>query len=175
MITIARELNRMDNSMASKLNKDTLLEMYFLLWVTMSRVRYGIFRLREAELKPHGISPEQSAVLIVIHGLNNQATPSEIARWLFRKPNTVSAILKVMEKKGFIIKSGDPYVKNLIRVSLTEKGEETLYQATKRKSVGKIMSALSEEECAHLQECFDKLMTKLRAELGIDDRPIFPV
>jgi len=148
-----------------------LSHIYFNLWVTLSRARYAIFRLREAELKPYNISPEQSATLAVIRGLNNQATPAEIARWLFRKPNTVSAILKVMEKKGFIKKSKDPYAKNIIRVALTEKGERAHRDTFNREAVNRIMSVLTKEECDCFQVCLDKMMAKAGIELGIEERP----
>lgn len=162
----------MDKSLQAKKN---LTDKRFYLWVTMSRVRYAIFRAREAELRPHDITPEQSGVLIVVRELNNQATPAEIARWLFRKPNTVSTILKTMERKGFIKRNKDAYVKNLIRVLLTDKGEQVYHRAQSRESVERIMSILSEEECDCLQACFDKLMAKARIELKIGDvRPIFP-
>jgi len=138
----------------------------------MSRTRYAMFRLREAELKPYHVSPEQSAALAVVRGLNNQATPAEIARWLFRKPNTVSAILKVMEKKGLIKKSRDPYAKNIIRVSLTEKGEKAYKDTFNRESVYRIMSVLTKEECECFQTCLDKMMAKAGTELGIEERPI---
>ena len=162
----------MDNSILR--GKTGLLPLiYFNLWVTMSRVRYAIFRLREAELKPYHISPEQAATIAVIRGLNNEATPAELARWLFRKPNTVSAILKVMEKNGLIKKRKDPYAKNIVRVSLTEKGEQTHKATFHRESVNKIMSVLTKDECDCLQRCFDKIMAKAGIELGIEQKPTY--
>ena len=151
---------------------DLLSPIYFNLWVTLSRTRYAIFRLREAELKPYHVSPEQSATLAVIRGLNNQATPAEIARWLFRKPNTVSAILKVMERKGLIKKSKDPYAKNIVRVALTEKGEQAHRDTFNREAVKRIMSVLTKEECDFFQVCLDKMMAKAGIELGIEERPL---
>jgi DNA-binding MarR family transcriptional regulator len=156
----------------NRANNSLLSDIYFNLWVTMSRTRYAIFRLREVELKPYHVSPEQSAALAVIHGLNNQATPAEIARWLFRKPNTVSAMLKVMENKGLIKKSKDPYARNILRVSLTEKGEKAYQDTFNREAVYRIMSVLTQEECDCFQTCLDKMMAKAGTELGMEEKPI---
>jgi DNA-binding MarR family transcriptional regulator len=168
-----KDIKQQNSIIESKITND-LADVHFLLWVTMSRVRYGISRLRETELVPYGISPEQGAVLLVIKGLYNQATSAEIARWLYRRPNTVSVILKSMEKKGLIIRRNDLYAKNMKRIALTKYGEQILQKASERKSIRSVMSVLSEEDCNYLSRAFDKLAIKLIGELGIDNRPVLP-
>jgi DNA-binding MarR family transcriptional regulator len=60
--------------------------------------------------------------------------------------------------------------KNLVRVTITEKGQQAYKQALKRKSVQKIMSSLSEAERQKLKSLLETLRNKGLKELGIDPK-----
>lgn len=138
------------------------------LWVFLTHTRYAIYRAREKELQRYGISPEQAGVLFIVQALGNRATPSEIARFIVRQPHTVSALIERMEKKGFIKKVHDLDKKNLVRVSLTEKGQKTYEYSTKRGPIHRIMGVLNAEERAQLLKILEKLNNQARKELGLD-------
>ena len=146
----------------------------YTLWWLLFQAQDTLFKAREKELRQYGISPEEAAVLFIVRCLDNQAIPSEISRWLFRKPHTVSGILNRMEKKRLVSKTKDLPKKNQIRVSLTDKGEQACDQATKIESIRQIMSSLSEQERQQLSSHLETLRDRALKELGIDTKPPFP-
>jgi DNA-binding MarR family transcriptional regulator len=138
------------------------------LWMLLTHTRYAIYRSREKELLRFGVSPEQVGVLFIIQALNNRATPSEIARFILRQPHTVSALIERMTEKGFVKKQHDLERKNLVRVSLTEKGQKVYEHSTKRGPIHRIMSTLSDDERTQLRLLLEKLHTQARKEIGLD-------
>lgn len=156
------------------MTNSSCLDKDFSLWVLLRQAGHTVYQATEKELSQYGISPEEAGVLSIVGALDNKATPTEISRWLLRKPHTVSGILSRMEKKGLIRKTKDLVRKNLVRVTLTEKGQQAHYQSTKIESIGKIMSCLSEEEHQKLISCLKTLRDRALKQLGIDQEPPFP-
>ena len=146
----------------------------FTLWVLLRQAKDMVFKAAEKELSRYGISPEEAGVLSIVQALGNKAIPAEISRWLLREPHSVSGILSRMEKKGLVRKTRDLDRKNLVRVTLTEKGQQAYYQSTKIESIGKIMSCLSEEKCQQIIPCLKELRDRALKQLGIDQKPPFP-
>ena len=132
----------------------------YSLWVLLNQAKDTIFAAREEELRPYGTSPMQAAVLFVIQAIGSEATPAEIARWLLRNPNTVSDFLNRMERAGLIRKTRDLDRKNVIRVTMTEKGRQAYDNSRKLESIHRIMSCLSKEERQHLRSYLEKLRSE---------------
>lgn len=143
------------------------------LWLLLTRTRYAIFRAREKELQRYGVSPEQAGLLFIVQVLGNKATPAAISRVILRQPHTVSALVDRMAKKGFVKKLKDLDRKNLVRVSLTDKGMRAYDQSTKRGPIKRIMGVLTQQERKNLKLYLEKLMSKAREELGLD-RDLLP-
>ena len=159
----------------SQKKNEELLEKYYCLWVTLARARDAIYRCREIELAKYGISPEQALILLIVRSLNNHATPAEISRHIFRRPNTVSVMVNGMVKKGLLKRSKDSHRRNLVRLSLAEKGEDA-YQCTRmRESIIRIMSDMSEDDVDKFQSYLNFLIAKAKTELGMANIPILPV
>ncbi len=138
------------------------------MWMFLTHTRYAIYRARERELQRYGISPEQIGVLFIVQALQNRATPSEISRFIMRQPHTVSALIDRMQDKGYVKKYHDLDKKNLVRVSITEKGIRVYESSRKRGPIHRIMAVLSEEERSQLRDLLKKLQTQARKELGLD-------
>jgi len=69
----------------------------------------------------------------------------------------------------------DLHRKNLVRVSMTEKGEEAYKLAMKRKVLQKIISSLSAEQHKQLTSCLEVLRDSGLKETGIEPRKLlFP-
>lgn len=102
----------MQNSIYSS-GSSALPDKYFKTWMTIQRARHAIYLVREKELEPYGVSPEQASILHAVGVLGNNATPAEIARWIYRKPHTVSIIINRMLSRGLLKKSRDLPNKNL--------------------------------------------------------------
>ncbi len=144
------------------------------LWVFLTHTRYAIYRAREKELQRYGVSPEQVGVLFIVQALGNRATPSEISRFIMRQPHTVSALIERMQEKGFIKKVHDLDKKNLVRVSLTDKGQKIYEYSTKRGPIHRIMGSLSSTERGQLLKILEKLNNAARKELGLDGDKLPP-
>jgi len=141
------------------------------LWVLLHQTTDAALRARQKELDQFDISVIEAAVLVVIQAIGEKATPAEISRRIFREPHSVSALLNRMEKRGLLKKTQDLDRKNMVRVSITEKGRQAYDKSTRRKSIYKIMSSLSESERQQLTSCLEKLRNKAFKELTVEPKP----
>jgi len=144
------------------------------LWVLLHQVSDIIFNAREAELQEYNLPATQAEVLFVIKAIDDKTTPAQISRMIFRRPHSVSGIIDRMAKAGLVKRAKDLDRKNLVRVTITEKGQQAYKQALKRKSVQKIMSSLSEAERQKLKSLLETLRNKGLKELGIDPKKLPP-
>lgn len=149
-------------------------EEYEIFWL-LHQLNIGLIRSRRRELRKYGISPIHAAVLFAIKVIGESVTPAKISWWVFREPNTISALLDRMEKKGLLKKTKDLDRKNLIRVTLTEKGERAYRQSIKRVSLRRIIFSLPKEEREQLKSYLGTLMDKTLKELRIDRKLPFPL
>ena len=141
------------------------------LWVLLHQTTDAALRARQKELDQFGISVIEVGVLLAIQTIGKETTPSEISRRIFREPHSVSALLNRMEKKGLVKRTQDLDRKNLVRVSITEKGRQAYDKSTGRKSIHKIISSLSEEERQQLRSCLEKLRKEAFKGLVVEHIP----
>ena len=147
----------------------------YSLWALLGQAADATLRARQRELDRYGISAAQVAALFVIQAIGEKATPAEITRWLLRESHTVTELLSRMEREGLVTKTKDLERKNMVRVSITEKGRQAYQQSTKRKSIHKVMSSLSEEERQQLRSYLERLRNKALGELTAERaKPPFP-
>jgi len=146
----------------------------FRLWTLLTRTRDAIFKARARELNTGGISSIQAGALFAIRVLGNEATPAELSRWLLREPHSVSGLISRMEAEGLIKKVKDLPRKNMVRVELTEKGQQAYEHSTKRASINRIMSSLSEKKKQQLSSYLETLRGKAHKELGNEFKPPWP-
>jgi len=148
------------------------MDQDYRLWVLLQQTSDILFEARENELREDGLTAMHAAALLVIKGIGDKTTPAQISRWMVRKPHSISGLLSRMEKAGLIRKTKDLHKKNLVRVSLTEKGEAAYKLAMKRKMIQKIMSSLSAEQRKQLNSALEILRTKGLKEMGIDPKKL---
>ena len=129
----------------------------YSLWVLLNQAKDTMFAAREEELRQYGTSPMHAAVLFIMQAIGGDATPAKIAQWLLRSPNTASDLLDRMERAGLVRKARDPDRKNVVRVTITEKGRQAYDDSTKLESIHRIMSCLSKEERQQLRPILYKL------------------
>ncbi|MBI2857797.1 MAG: winged helix-turn-helix transcriptional regulator [Chloroflexi bacterium] len=120
------------------------------LWLLLVQARDAIRKARQKELNQYGISVRQSAVLSAIEAIGDKATPAEISRWTLREPHSVSEVLNRMEKAGLVQKVKDLDRKNLVRVTLTNKGREVHSKASVTECIPTIISRLPPKDRAQL-------------------------
>ena len=156
------------------MKKGALEDQDFASWIFIARTRDAIVKNRVKELNKYNLSVRQSTILMVLDALGENSTPAELSRWVFREPHSISEFLKRMEKDGLIRRVKDLDRKNMIRVTITEKGRKAVHNTRKLESIQEIMSSLTKEEHQQLRVILEKLWDKALGELGIDKRPPFP-
>ena len=151
------------------MKKSTSVDLNYL-WIMLHQARDAIFKLREKELNKFGISTPKAEILFTIETIGYRATPTEISRHLLREFHSVSSILSRMEKQGLVKKVNDLNRKNLVRVSLTDKGRQVYHEAVNREAILKVLSCLSETEAQQLASSLKKLRDEAIKNLGIEER-----
>lgn len=135
-------------------------ERDYNLWILLNHTRHAIYRARELELNQYGITAEQGRLLFVVANLGNRATPSEIAKHVFRAIHTISSLVNRTEKKGLVKRIKDLESKKSVRIALTEQGQEVMDKVLKMDSIHKIMSGLSTADGQQMEACLEILMRR---------------
>jgi DNA-binding MarR family transcriptional regulator len=76
---------------------------------------------------------------------------------MHKQPHTISALVKRMEVQGLVSTKKDMERKNLVRVSLTKKGEKAVKGWVTATTVPDIMGSLSKKEAEVLNKATQKL------------------
>jgi DNA-binding MarR family transcriptional regulator len=142
-------------------------EGYGELWAMLNQVHWAMVRVTENALRPIGITMIQAAVLFLVKNARTPATPAQLSRWLFREPHTVSGLLNRMEKQGLIRKAKDLEKKNLLRVTLTEKGEKAYQWQSEMRVIHKLLSSLSPKQRNNLMTYLRTLRSSALDELVV--------
>ena len=146
----------------------------YALWQLVIHTSYTMKRARQRELLQFGITFRNSAVLSTIIRLGDEATLSNIAQQLILEKNSMSAQLTRMEKEGIIKKVKDPKKKNLMSITLTNKGHELYVKGLERNAINSVMSTLTEDEKQALWAILAKLRDKSMIELGKESVNLYP-
>ncbi len=141
------------------------LDEDYNLWLLFAVTRRATAKARHKELSQYGITLEQAGVLYVIKHIGRKIILSEIARFILREAHTISTLIDRMVAKGLVKKIKDLDRKNLVRVEMTEKGQKAYDNTTKRESIYRMISSLSEEEKRQFRTCLEKLRDKALQEL----------
>lgn len=148
------------------MNRTEFLDQDFNLWILLAQTRALLFSAGEEELAKWNISLMQGWTIFTIKAIGDRATPAEIARWLGREPHTVSSLLSRMVSQGLVMKEKSLDKKNLVRIRLTEKGDQLYHEAIGMKSMHDIISVLSPEERKQLKTLLGKLRDRAQQNLG---------
>lgn len=149
-------------------------ESQYQLWVLLRQVGHLMTELRREDLLAYNLTPAQAAALRTIPKLGDKATPAEIAKWLMRKPHSVSHLLDRMEECGQITKHKDLHYKHLTRIALTEKGKQDFETIQKAEYMHSIMDFIPEDQQEQLKAILTELRRRLINELGMTYRPTLP-
>ena len=151
-----------------EISKDNINLTDFEVGVLFERARSAYSRVRELELAQFGLSPEQAAILHTLQSKGSFATCEEIANMIIRQYHSVTSIVNRMEKNGLVekikTKKGRRYL-----ISITQKGEN-LYNSVPRNSIKMTLSVLTPEEKQQLTLYLQKMLSKGREMLGMDNK-----
>jgi len=150
-----------------------LHDEHYKLAVLLNQACDSMLRARQRELDPIHITNIEASTLAAIDALQREALPSRIARWINRRPNSTSSLLLRMEREGLVHRCYDLERANYVRIELTEHGEETLAEASKRITVHKIFGTLTAGQQDVLQDALLRIRDEALQILG-EDKPLFP-
>jgi DNA-binding MarR family transcriptional regulator len=117
-------------------------------------------RARNLELAKIGINMVQAEVLHCVKSAKEPLTPMKLSRMMHRQPHTISALVHRMEAQGLLSTKKDMKRKNLVRLSLTRKGEEALKGWSNATMVPDALSRLTKKEREALDTITEKLHKK---------------
>ncbi len=141
------------------------------IWIYLAQCRDAILRIWERDSRKFGLTVAQADLIYVVKSMNAMGItpiPADLARWLFRKPHSVFSLIKTSEKRGLITRKKDLPAKNLVRVEITEEGEEAFKKAQAHQDIlsNICLASLSEEEQRQLLDLLRKLRDSTFKELG---------
>ena len=129
-------------------------------WMRLFRTYKVLERAREVELAKADLSLAQAGVLYFLKDAKEPLTPSKLARLMYKEPHTISGLISRMEAQGLVNKRKDLGRKNLVRVSLTKKGDEAFKRQLGKTAVMNVTSCLSKKDLDKLNVLSDKLRAK---------------
>ena len=132
------------------------------LWFLMHR-DVGLFRRCEDEAYGEkGLTMEQFTVLATMKYIGHTASPSDIADWIGRTPNTISMIVDRMVKAGLVKRTRDRKDRRVVRVVATAKADDAFGRAIPAgwEFIHKIMSPLSDAD----RQTLARLLETIRYE-----------
>ena len=150
------------------------LDEYHQLCLLLHQTSSAMLKAEEVDLKQFGISATKALALLVVQALGTRATTSEISRWLFRRPHSVSGLLSRMEKDGLVrrVTGSDSGRKTIIM--LTDKGKEAHYKSLDTSSCPEILRSLSDEDRKALRSYLETLRNEALKHVAINLKPPFP-
>lgn len=141
------------------------------LMVLLFQTRDLMLNLKRKELRKFGLTFEESTILIHIDKLGKKATPVELSRQLLRKHHSITGLLLRMEKKGLIIRNKDLKRKNMIRVSMTDKGKAMFHNAKDEDILERMAALLSDEQKKDMAAGLNVLRDEAFKILKIEKKP----
>ena len=135
------------------------------IWGLIRTLGHLMERVRDRELAPVDLTVQQAGILRHVEAMGDAATPSALARQMFREPTSVSALLNRMQRQGLVKRVKNLKKRNQVRIKLTEKGQRALQVALERQSARKIMARLSPELRHSLLEGLMEFRKSLLQEL----------
>ena len=147
---------------------------YYEMALLISQVSQSLYQARYQELKKYGLTPRKAALLNMVSMIGKKATPAEIARWVYRKPHSITELINRMEKEGLVTRVKDLERRNLTRIEMTEKGRNLHHLSLNRKVITRIMSSLTKEERKQLRLLLQIIRSSALEEIGFKGKPTFP-
>ena len=129
---------------------------------TMKRMM-NQFRVHlDEQLRPQGLTTAQMQVLFAVRN-SPGSSGAQIARSCYITPQTTQALLKHLERSGFIVRGKDPINDRIVTARITPDGER-LAEAVEKKSRGlqqRLWQGISDREMSSLSVLLDRCLRNL--------------
>lgn len=140
-------------------------DMFFLLLQTTDL----IYRILEERFEGEDITLAQLRLLLVLSRHDAPLTSAELGRCAFRKSQTITTELNQLEKKGYVAIIGDQKDKRLVRIHITEMGEQLIkkYLQWLHQDMSEMVSCFSMDELKQSEEYLKRLRYWLFQLMGM--------
>lgn len=145
----------------------------FRLWVMLYQARDAILKARNKELYKYNLSFMKAGLLFAVEASGGKPSGTELSKWMFREPHTISGLIGRLMRNGLIARARVPGKKNMMEISLTEKGKKAYEDSLKMESIHEILSCLTDDEREQLYATLQKLRDKALQTLT-SERQILP-
>lgn len=135
----------------------------FRNWVAVARACHVVERTLAARLAPIGLKPAQLDVLMNLYR-HPGMSQHDLARRLLVGRSNITMLLPQLETRGLLRREGDEKDKRILRLNLTEAGEELLMRALKihMTLIEAAMSQSTPDECDLIGEHMRKVADLLK-------------
>lgn len=134
----------------------------FRNWVAVARACHVMGQTLAKQLQPLDIKPPHLDILINLYrtpGISQQ----DLADKLLVGRSNLSMLLPQMEKRGLLIRRGDPQDRRVLRLELTEEGVSLTEEAIAIQSalIDRTMNTSTAEECNLVGDVMTRLIREL--------------
>lgn len=128
-------------------------------WLMCHQTYDSVFKCEESVFSKFGLSTQKHAVMMALKYIEGPVTVTELANWLDRNQNGISALVERMVKDGLITRKRDLTDRRAARLVMTKKGRDLMEQATISgwKLVQDVLSGLSDEDLRALNNILGKM------------------
>ena len=103
-------------------------DLNYHIWILIADLHHKMLQVRQNEVSKYNISTRQLYNLRIIDSLGPKAKLSELAKIAQRKIDVISRQSAFMEKDGLIRRIKETPKSRLLRLEVTDKGRENVYQ-----------------------------------------------
>jgi DNA-binding MarR family transcriptional regulator len=137
----------------------------FRNWIAVIRAEKAIVRELSKSLAPLGIKLVQLDILMNLHR-HPGMSQHDLARRLLVGRSNITMLLPQLEAQGLLRREGDAKDKRVIRLFLTEDGEELLTKALAIYTdlIDRVMAQSTPEECDAMGEQMQRIVELLKEE-----------
>jgi DNA-binding MarR family transcriptional regulator len=126
------------------MEKLPFIDEYYELWLLLSKTKSAIFKARHKRFGRY-MHPNQVAALVTIWRYDGQATPAVLKNQLFLEPHSISELVDRMKEKGLVTKARDKNRGNVVRISITDTGQQICSELVHADFIRGLMLELSAE------------------------------
>lgn len=143
------------NTFEANLAKDKASRLFYLF----HQAAEAVFKYEETELNDAGLSPIRLEVLATLRTHRDTVTPSLIARSIFREKNSITSMIKHLEKEQYVTIKKNEKDNRSYHISITEKGTQAIIDAipTIKEIYNNIMSSIPDSSYEVLEKSFESI------------------
>lgn len=143
-------------------------------WLLLHQTHDSVIKCEEETFTNVDMSPQQYQVLRAMKYINGTITPTVVANFLDRKPNSITLITDRMEKSGLVKRIRDLEDRRAVRLIVTTEGDKRYEQAGEpaNKLPRAILSVLTQEELSTLTRLLQNIRERTFELRNIKDKVI---